>query len=256
MFSFSLIWDLTKRDFTERFAGSALGAIWAFIWPLVNLFIYIIIFGKIMGGRLPGSSDIYSYSIYLSVGLIPWSAFAGAISRSTSAFIDKKHIISKISVSLPSFLIIINLSETITFVITSLFFFLFLIATDYEFHTHLLLFPFLFYLQQILAFGLGLLSATLTVFIRDLREVVGIILQLWFWFTPIIYISSILPDILKKIVVYNPFFILAESYHRLFVYNDMPMMRSLIILCLIAHLFLAASYALFRALEKDVRDFL
>jgi len=252
----NLIWDLTKRDFSERFAGSILGAIWAFIWPLVNLFIYIMIFGKFMGGRLPGSSDVYAYSIYVSVGLIPWTCFAASISRSATVFLDKRHIISKVDVSLPSLLLFINLSEMITFLITNAFLFAFLIATGYEFSLRLLLFPFIFYLQQILAFGLGLLSATMTVFLRDLKEVVGIVLQLWFWFTPIVYVSSILPDAVKAVLVYSPTFIITESYHRIFVFADYPVVRSMIILTAIAHFILFASYALFRALEKDVRDFL
>ncbi|MBC8420721.1 MAG: ABC transporter permease [Desulfobacterales bacterium] len=254
--SANLIWDLTKRDFSERFAGSILGAIWAFIWPLVNLFIYIVIFGQFMGGRLPGSSDIYAYSIYLSVGLIPWICFANSISRSSTVFLDKKHIISKIDVSLPSLLIFINLSETITFIITNIFLFAFLLATGYEFSLKLLLFPFIFFLQQILAFGLGLLSATLTVFLRDLKEVVGIILQLWFWFTPIVYVSSILPEFVKGTLVFSPAYIIIESYHRIFVFGDYPDVASLVILTAIAHFILFASYALFRVLEKDVRDFL
>lgn len=256
MFSISLIWELTKRDFSERFAGSILGAVWAFIWPLVNLFIYIVIFGKFMGGRLPGSSDVYAYGVYVSVGLIPWTCFAGSILRSTTAFLEKKHIISKINISLPSLLIFINLSEIITFLISNIFVFLFLLLSGYEFHPRLLLFPFVFYLQQILAFGLGLLSATLTVFIRDLKEVVGIILQLWFWFTPIVYVYEILPEFVKKILVYNPFFIIAESYHMLFVFKTFPIIKSLIILTAIAHVILLVSYILFRTLEKDVRDFL
>jgi len=254
--SASLIWDLTERDFSERFAGSVLGSVWAFIWPLVNLFIYIVIFGKFMGGRLPGSSDIYAYSIYLSVGLIPWTCFASSISRSSTVFLDKKNIISKIDVSLPSLLIFVNLSETITFIISNVFLFAFLIVTGYEFTTKLLLFPFIFYLQQILAFGLGLLSATLTIFLRDLKEVVAITLQLWFWFTPIVYVSSILPDVVKGVLVFNPAFIITESYHRIFVFDDYPVIASMIILTAIAHFILLASYAMFRALEKDVRDFL
>ena len=254
--SASLVWDLTRRDFSERFAGSILGSVWAIIWPLVNLFIYIAIFGKLMGGRLPGSSDIYSYSIYLSVGLIPWASFAATISRSSTVFLDKKNIITKISISLPSLLLFINLSETITFVISSLFLFSFLFFTGYEFHSHLLLLPFIYYLQQLLAFGLGLLSATLTVFLRDLKEVVGIILQLWFWFTPIVYVTDILPDFVKGILVFNPAFILIECYHRIFVFNDYPAMQSMIFLTAIAHFILFVSYALFRALERDVRDFL
>lgn len=252
----SLIWDLTKRDFSERFAGSMLGAVWAFIWPLVNLFIYIVIFGQFMGGRLPGSSDIYAYSIYLSVGLIPWTSFSGSISRSTTVFLDKKDIISKINISLPSLLVFINLSETITFIITNCFLFVFMLIVGYDFSLRLLLFPFLYFLQQILAFALGLLSATLTVFIRDLKEVVGIILQLWFWFTPIVYVSDILPDFVKGILVFSPAFVITESYHRIFVFNDFPSVSSLLILTAIAHFFLFIAYALFRALEKDVRDFL
>ena len=254
--SANLIWDLTKRDFSERFAGSALGSVWAFIWPLVNLFIYIVIFGKFMGGRLPGSSDIYAYSIYLSVGLIPWTAFSSSISRASTVFLDKKNIISKIDVSLPSLLIFINLSEIITFAITNIFLFAFLLATGYEFSMRLLLFPFIFYLQQILAFALGLLSATLTVFIRDLKEVVGIIIQLWFWFTPIVYVSDILPDFMKNIVMFSPAFIITESYHRIFVFKTYPVVSSMVILTIITHIFLIGSYMLFRFLEKDVRDFI
>ena len=254
--SADLIWDLTKRDFRERFAGSILGAIWAFIWPLVNLFIYIVIFGKFMGGRLPGSSDVYAYSIYLSVGLIPWASFSSSIARSTTVFLDKKDIISKINVSLPSLLVFINLSEAITFIITNVFLFVFMLLIGYEFTLKLLLFPFIYLLQQILAFGLGLLSATLTVFLRDLKEVVGIILQLWFWFTPIVYVSDILPDVVRGILVFSPAFVITESYHRLFVFNDYPSVSSLVVLCAIAHGILFVAYALFRALEKDVRDFL
>lgn len=254
--SANLIWDLTKRDFSERFAGSILGAVWAFIWPLVNLFIYIVIFGQFMGGRLPGSADIYAYSIYLSVGLIPWTAFSSSIARSSTVFLDKKDIISKINLSLPSLLVFINLSETITFIITNVFLFVFMLIIGYDFTLKLLLFPFLYFLQQILAFGLGLLSATLTVFLRDLKEVVGIILQLWFWFTPIVYVSDILPDFVRSILVFSPTFVITESYHRIFVYNDYPAVLSLLILTAIAHIVLFSAYALFRALEKDVRDFL
>ena len=96
----------------------------------------------------------------------------------------------------------------------------------------------------------------MTVFLRDLKEVVGIILQLWFWFTPIVYVSSILPDVVKRVLVYNPAFIITESYHRIFVFDDYPVIISMIILTAIAHFILFASYAMFRVLEKDVRDFL
>jgi len=257
MVNISLILELTKRDFTERFAGSILGSIWALIWPLVSLFIYIIIFGKMMGPKLPGKSEFYAYGLYLTVGLVPWTAFASSISRSSSVFLDKRYLISKIKLSLPSLLIYIILSETITFVITMILFFIFLFFSGYKFHlAALLLIPFIYYLQQLFAFGFGLLAATLTVFIKDLREVTGILLQLWFWFTPIVYIEDILPEILKKIMIYNPAYIVIKSYRDIFVFNSDPPYTTLIVLTLITHVLILVAYSIFRALEKDVRDFL
>jgi lipopolysaccharide transport system permease protein len=254
--SLSFILELTKRDYIERYAGSILGSIWAFIWPLVPLFIYIVVFGKFMGGRLPGNSSVYSYSIYVSAGLIPWMCFSNCITRGCKIFLEKKDIISKVHVSLPSLFIFVHLSEMITLMITFVFFVIFLVVAEYEFTQHLMFLPVVLYLQQILAFGLGLLAGTITVFLRDLKEIVDIILQLWFWFTPLVYVADILPEIVKKILVFNPAFIIIESYHRIFVYNDYPAFSSLLILTIIAHTIVFGAYLIFRFLEKDVRDFL
>ena len=250
------ILELARRDYIERYAGSVLGWVWALIWPLVPLFIYIVIFGKFMGGRLPGKSGVYAYSIYVSAGLIPWLTFSNSIARGCNIFLEKRDIISKVNVSLPSLLIFAHLSEILTFVITLGFFFTFLIISNYDFTHYLYFLPVIFYLQQILAFALGLLTATLNVFIRDLKEIVGIVLQLWFWFTPLVYVTEILPEFVKNLLVFNPAFILVESYHRIFVYNSYPQFSSLVILTIISHGILLFAYMLFRYLEKDVRDFL
>ena len=98
--------------------------------------------------------------------------------------------------------------------------------------------------------------ATLTVFIRDLKEIVGIILQLWFWFTPIVYVREILPEFVRRIMVFNPAYIFIESYQRIFVFNDIPSVKSLLLLAVLTHLMLGLAYLTFRFLEKDVRDFL
>jgi lipopolysaccharide transport system permease protein len=250
----ALIWELTKRDFTERFAGSILGSLWAIIWPMVNLAIYIIIFGKVMGGRLPGRSEIFGYSIYVACGLIPWVAFSTSIARCTSVFLDKRHIISKMRVSLPSLLVYVILSETITYVVSMGLFFIFLFYNDFHLNQRLILLPFIYYLQQLFAFGGGLLAASLSVFIRDVKEVTNVFLQLWFWFTPIVYVRQILPDIVNRLMVYNPAYIFIESYQRIFLFNDEPPTDMLITLCVATHLLIIGSYFLFRHLEKDIRD--
>jgi homopolymeric O-antigen transport system permease protein len=252
----SYIIEITRRDFAERFAGSVLGSLWAIIWPMVNLFIYIVIFGKIMGARLPGASQMNAYGIYLAAGLIPWTAFATTINRCTSVFLDKKHIITKVNTSFPSLLLHINLSETITHVVSMLVFFMILTIQGYDFHRGLWLLPFLYYLQQLLALGLGLFAAILNVFIRDVREITGVILQLWFWFTPIVYTTDILPSIVQKAISYNPVYIIIQSYQRIFVFNDYPPFEALVLLTIITHFILIFSFLMLRYLEKDIRDFL
>lgn len=251
-----LILELTKRDFTERFAGSTLGGLWAFIWPLVNLAVYLIIFSKIMGARLPGQSNVYAYGIYLTAGLLPWMAFAGTFGRSASVFIDKKQIICKLRVSLPSLLLYVSLAETVTFCIGMGFFSLFLFLSDWSFSKHVVLVPFVYIVQQVLAFGLGLLCASLVVFVRDFREVVGVVLQLWFWFTPIVYVKDVVPPWLQDLMVLNPASIFVDAYQKIFVYGTAPNFPPLIFLTLAAHGLTAAAYVVFRVLEKDIRDFL
>lgn len=251
-----LILEFVKRDFTEKFAGSALGSLWSFIWPLVNILIYTIIFSRLMGSRLPGAEGKFAYSIYLIAAMLPWNAFASTISRSSTVFLDKKNIISKIDIALPSMPFYINLSESITFLISIILYFVFLIIIGNRFSEYYLLIPFIFILQQLLAYALGLILATLTVFLRDLREVVGIVLQVWFWFTPIVYVKDVLPEWVKHIIVFNPAFILADSFQSIFVWNRLPDMDHLYILTVVTFVLLAASYFIYRKLEVDVKDFI
>ncbi len=256
MINLPLVIELTKRDYHERYAGSLLGTGWAFIKPLVPLFIYIIIFGKLMGSRLPGASGTFSYSIYLASGLIPWLTFAACVQRGASVFLDKRHIIAKVHVSLPSLLVFVNLAEIITYAITMGFFMLFLLLIPYQFSYYFFLLPLIFYLQQVLAFGLGMLMAVLVVFLRDLKELLDIAIQLWFWSTPIVYVRDILPGIARKVLALNPFSIITDAYHAIFVYGAMPDCKALAVVSVCAHLLICAGYLAARHLERDIRDLL
>jgi len=252
----SLLIELTKRDFTERYSGSVLGVFWTFLWPLVNIFVYIVIFSQIMGARLQGSSSTYSYGIYLVAGILPWTAFANTVSRSATVLVDKKHIISKIRVNLSSLPLYVVMSESITFLITLTIYVLFLIVTNAPVHKTVFLLPAVYLVQQIFPFSLGFLISIFHVFVRDLKEVTGIVLQVWFWFTPIVYVYDILPDFAKKLVVFNPAFLFIKSYQDIFAFNRAPDFYNLLLITILAHGLLLAGYFLFKKLEKDIRDFI
>jgi lipopolysaccharide transport system permease protein len=251
-----LLIELTKRDFTERYSGSVLGVFWTFVWPLVNIFVYTVIFSQVMGARLQGASSTYSYGVYLIAGILPWTAFANTVSRSATIFADKKGIISKIKVSLPSLPLYIVMSESITFLITLFIYMVFLLTTGTPLRITLVFLPVIYLVQQLFAFSLGFLITIFHVFIRDLKEITGIVLQIWFWFTPIVYVYDILPVFAKKLVVFNPAFLFIKAYQDIFVLNQVPNFVNLLKLSVMAHLLLLAGYVIFKKLERDIRDFL
>lgn len=251
-----LIMELVKRDFEEKFAGSILGRLWSFISPLVNILIYIMIFSNIMSARLKGVDSEFSYSIYLISAILPWTAFSITIARCTTVLIDKKHIISKINITLPSMPLYISLSETLTLFISTGIFVLLLITSGQGISEFILMIPFIFMLQQLLAYAIGLTLSVTTVFIKDLKEIVGLVLQIWFWFTPIVYVKDILPGWIGRIIVFNPFYILADSYQRIFLWKKIPNTDGLVILTAITFCLLSFSYLVYVKLESDVKDFL
>jgi lipopolysaccharide transport system permease protein len=251
-----LITELAKRDFVERYSGSALGFIWSFIYPLITILIYMVVFGSLMGARLPGDSSVYSYGVYLVSGLVPWLAFSNTVTRGSTVMIDKKNIIARIPVNLPSLPLFIVLSESITFGVTLAVFFVILLLTGYSFSLYLVLIPIIYIIQQIFAYSLGFFLGIFVVFLRDLKEVVNIGFFLWFWFTPIVYVYDILPEAAQHILMWNPALAFISAYHDIFIYDRMPSFVYLIIVLTLSMLLIFCTFFIFRKLEKDIRDFI
>lgn len=251
----TLLFNFTKQDLLDRYSGSMLGALWTLLLPLINILIFIVVFSKLMGAQLPGSSSTQSYSIYLIAGLLAWTAFANTVNRATRTFHDQSHLIRKIRVSLPHLPLYIVLSESAVFAISLSGFLVFMLATGNLPHRSIILLPFVFITQQILAYALGLLLAILNVFIRDIQEFVGVALQMGFWLTPILYVPDILPESFQTLLAYNPCYYFIRAYQSMFILNAPIDTGQLIILVILAHSLLAGAYLLFKRLEKDLRDF-
>ncbi len=216
----------------------------------------MVIFGSLMGARLPGMSSVWGYGIYLISGLVPWTAFANTVTRSSTVFLDKKNIIAKIHIDLPTLPLFILISESVTFAVTLVIFLLILTITGSSFSYHLLLIPLLYVIQQILAYALGFFLAMFVVFVRDLKEIVTIGFQIWFWFTPIVYVFDILPQFAQQILIWNPMLSVISAYHDIFVYQRMPSFFYLSLVLIISITLIILDYMIFKKLEKDIRDFI
>ncbi|MCL7462278.1 ABC transporter permease [Pseudomonas sp. NW5] len=257
--NWNLIFNFTRQDLIDRHSASMLGAAWTFLLPLVNILIFTLVFSNIMGARLGGQAQdlgTYGYSIYLVSALLAWNCFSATLNRTTQVFHDKAHLIGKVRLSLWSLPVYVSLSETVHYLIATGFFMLFLLAIGFDFSWSLLWWLPIFVCQQLLAYALGLGCAILSVFIRDIKEVVGVLTQLWFWLTPIVYTSNILPDYLQTAMAYNPFYPLANAYRATLIEGTAPHLPPLLMLGGIAALLLTLVIWVGRRLERDIRDFL
>lgn len=255
--SIALIYEMARQDVKDRFAGSVLGGLWVFVWPLVQLFIYIIIFGKFMGGRLPGNSEVHAYGIYVASGLIPWTCFVNTLLRTARVFADKKHIITKIRVKLPLFPLYIQITEFIPFIFSTMILIMITVFFGFQLTIKSFFLLFLvFYVQQVLSLGVGILFATFSVFFKDLNEMLSISVQLLFWFTPIVYTKEILPEYIIPFININPMFHIVEAMHKIFIYNADVDIENLLIIFIASHVLLAMSVFILKKIETDVRDFI
>jgi lipopolysaccharide transport system permease protein len=249
-----LLWNFVVRDFKSRYAGSLIGIVWNVIHPLTSITIYVVVFSRLMGARLPGASDIYGYSIYLCAGLLPWNAFAEVISRSTTVFLDHAHLLKK--VSFPKKLLggSVVLSSFINFLIGYSIFILFLLLSGHRIGWTSLVLLGLLMLQFVFSFGLGLILSTLNVFFRDVSQLVGVGLQFWFWLTPIIYLEEILPEVARSLLHLNPMYYFVRGYQTLILYNVLPPLRLIGTASLLAVVALLGGSMVFFQLKDDIVD--
>lgn len=234
-----------KREFQIRYKMSMLGATWLVLQPLSMILVYTLIFSQVMKTRLPGTGGAYSYSIYLCVGIITWGLFAEIISRSQNIFIESAGLLKKLSFPRICLPIIVAVSAIVNFIIIFSLFIVFLILTgNFHFTSIIEIIPLLI-IEVIFALGLGVILGVVNVFFRDVGQFVTVLLQFWFWFTPIVYVLSTLPAWAQEILKYNPMAVLVDNYQRVVIHQQSiewgsvwPVMVAAILLCVLGmHLF-------------------
>ena len=251
----ALIWSFARQELVDRYAGSMLGFVWAFVQPMVMMFIFVVIFGQLMGGRLPGVDTAYGYAIYLVAGMLPWIAFSNTLARTATVFVDKKNVLSKVGLSLTMLPLFIVVAETATFAIGVLLFGGLLALAGHAPSADVLALPWIFLVQQMLALGIGMILGVLNVFLRDVREFVNVLIQLWFWATPIVWAPQIMsPARFEQLKRFNPMANVATAYQGAVLGNARPDYDSLALVAVAAACTLAAGYVFVRRMEKDMRD--
>ncbi|MBP1206778.1 lipopolysaccharide transport system permease protein [Duganella sp. 1411] len=243
-----------KREFQARYRNSLLGAAWTVLNPLAMIVVYTVIFSQVMGSRLQGSSGTFAYSIYLCAGALTWGLFAEITGRSQSVFIDHANLIKKMQFPRVCLPIIVVLNALVNFaIIFGLFTAFMALSGTFPGWVYLAVFPVLA-LQVAFAIGLGMVLGVLNVFFRDVGQFFGIVLQFWFWFTPIVYPASALPAPVRAALVYNPMAAVIGAYQQVLVNGQWPAWGSLLPAAVLALALCALGLRLFRKRAGEMVD--
>lgn len=211
-----------KREFASRYRNSMLGATWLFLQPLAQILVYTLIFANVMRSRLAGVDTTFGYSIFLCAGVLTWGVFTEIVGRCQNMFIDNANLLKKLSFPRIALPVIVVFSACVGFaIIFGLFSGFLLISGNFPGWAYLALAPVLL-VQILFALGLGMIIGVLNVFFRDVGQLFGIVLQFWFWLTPIVYPLSTLPAWAQKLVMLNPMTPIILAYQGILVRGELP----------------------------------
>jgi lipopolysaccharide transport system permease protein len=252
----AFVYSSIKAEYNTRYARSKFGFMWMLIHPLAQVMVYALILSQIMQAKLPGIVSDYSYPIYMLAGILAWTLFSEILNRSLTVFIDNAELLKKISfpkLALPAILVgsaIINYLLLLTIII------IVFISLGHHQLQYLYWIPVLSVITILLAMGIGLFFGILNVFIRDIGHVMSVVLQFWFWLTPIVYTQNIIPEQYQELLLYNPMTGIVMGYQNIMVFGKSPDLDLLLYPVVVMLIFLALSIFVYKKASSQMVDIL
>ena len=234
-----------KKDIRGKYKASFLGILWSFINPLLQVLVYAIVFPYIMRVQTP------NYLIFLICGIIPWTWFIMSLTLGTTCITGNSNLIKKVYFPREILPISTVTSGAINFLISCIIILIFAVVGGIGISWHLVFLPLIMIVQYIIQISLVFLVSAFNVYVKDVEYMVGFILNLLFYATPILYTTEMFADSkFAFIFKLNPMAYIVESYRNIFYAHEIPGLKSLGILFGFSLLLLVISYALFKKLEK------
>lgn len=215
----SFVFSAIQNEFRARFIRSKLGGLWMILNPLSQVAIYALVLSNVLAAKLPDVTSQYAYSVYLMAGLLAWTLFSEIVGRCLNLFIEQGNLMKKVSfprVTLPAIVIGSCLLNNILLMAAVLGLFAIL---GFGFSAQMFWLLPLTLILVVFSLGVGMLCGVLNVFVRDVGQVIPILLQVWFWFTPIVYPKTIIPAQYQDLLALNPMAQVVAAYQDVLVYG-------------------------------------
>jgi len=248
------IFSSIKTELRSKFVRSRLGGVWMILNPLSQVLIFAFVLSSVLSAKLPGISNRYAYAIYLMAGTLSWSLFSEIVNRCLTLFIDNGNILKKLVFPRIALPLIVTGSALVNNVLLFVAILLIFGVLGHAPGLALLYLPVLMIVNIALALGIGLGIGVLNVFMRDIGQVVPVLMQLLYWFTPIVYMAAIIPAEYHRLIALNPLLPIITGYQNVLLYNSPPDWSALGVAALVAAVLLVFSLILFRKASPEMVD--
>jgi lipopolysaccharide transport system permease protein len=254
-----LMHSLVSRELKARYRGSVLGFFWSFVNPLLLLIVYTIVFNYILPNRALATQP---YSLFLFVGLLPWTWFSSALLESSNVIMVGGSLIKKIIFPAEVLPFVSVLANMVHFLLGTPILFLFILVYHVPINGNVLFFPLIIFIQLVFTLGFALWISSLSVHFRDIKDILANVLTLWFFCSPIIYpftvsflkASATLSSVFYYVLYLNPVSYLMDSYHQAVFYAKTPNLRHMTILFLFSLAIFFSGYFVFDRLRDTFAE--
>lgn len=246
----SLIRVMVRRDILGRYKGSFGGSFWTIINPLLLMLTYFFVFGIVM--RDPNLTRT-EFALYFLAGMLPWLPFSEAVGRSPTVVLEHRNFVKKLVFAVETLPVNLVVSGLVTELFAVLLYCGFLLAIRHSLPLTILWLPLLLIPQVLFTAGVTWFLAGLGAFVRDLGQIIGFLLTVWFFATPICYPERQLLD-QAPLMTKNPMFVLVHNYRLIFLHNQAPVLGALWKFSVLAILVFVLGHAWFYKLRKSFAD--
>ena len=218
-----LISKLAKNDFKQKFAGSTLGVIWAFVQPVITVLVYWIVFDKALNQGTQGTKAGISapFVFWLSAGIVPWFYFSEVLSAGTTVLHEYNYLVKKVVFPINVLPIVKSISSVFVHGFFALFTLIVGLLYGFGITPYILQLVYYFIAMMALVIGLIYLSSALCVFFKDMAQLVNIFLQVGIWATPIMWNFDTMVDKIPRWLVIllelNPMYYITSGYRDSFI---------------------------------------
>lgn len=209
-----LIWKLAKNDFKKRYAGSWMGMVWALIQPVVTVVMYWLVFDVVMSGAgtvMRGGGDV-PFVLFLTAGLVPWFYFNEAWSNGTMALVEYNYLVKKVVFKISILPIIKVIGATFIHVFFAGILIIISMLYGYMPTPYLIQIVYYSFCTFVLVLALSYTTCALQVFMKDIAQIINIVLQVGMWATPIMWDFGALNPTWAKIMKLNPLVYIVNGY--------------------------------------------